>query len=132
MTDAGATVPEPYVAPSAPPPYMPAPPAHHPGRAAGIVGFILSFFFVLDIAGLVVSIVGMVIARKAGRTNGFALAGIIISIVGILVGGGITAAIVPALVHAGQECAQLGNGTHVIGNTIYTCTPTSFNESTTN
>jgi hypothetical protein len=132
MTDAGATAPDPYVAPSAPPPYTRAPAVHHPGRAAGIVGFVLAFFFILDIAGLIVSIVGLVQSRKAGLGNGFAVAGIIISIVGILVGGGIAAVAVPLLVHAGQECAQLGNGTHVIGNTTYTCTPTSFNETTTN
>ena len=54
-------------------------------------------------------------------------AGMIISIVGILFCGGIIALIAPPLIHAGQECARLGDGTHVIGNSTYTCTPTSFN-----
>ena len=115
----------------APQPYVAAPaPTQHPGRVAGIVGFILSFFLILNIAGLIVSIVGMVKARKAGVSNGFAVAGLVISIVSILFTGGIAAALVPALVHAGQECAALGNGTHVVGNTTYVCSPTSFSEYT--
>ena len=111
--------------------YAPTARAERPGRTLGIVGFVLSFIWVLDVIGLIISIVATVEAKRAGQKSGFALAGIIISIVGILVWGGIVAFAVPALVNAGQECARLGNGTHVIGNSVYTCTPTSFNESTT-
>jgi hypothetical protein len=64
---------------------------------------------------------------RAGQKNGFALAGMIISIAGILFCGGIIALIAPPLIQAGQECARLGDGTHVVGNSTYTCTPTSFN-----
>ncbi|HEY4267108.1 MAG TPA: DUF4190 domain-containing protein [Galbitalea sp.] len=112
------------------PGWQPAPTAPRPGRTLGIVGFVLSFIWVVDIAGLVISIIAMVKSKRAGQKNGFALAGIIISIAGILVWGSIVAVAVPSLVHAGQMCAQLGNGVHVVGNTTYTCTPTSFNEST--
>jgi hypothetical protein len=110
--------------------WQPAPTAPRPGRTLGIVGFVLSFIWVVDIAGLVISIIAMVKSKRAGQKNGFALAGIIISIAGILVWGSIAAVAVPSLVHAGQMCAQLGNGVHVVGNTTYTCTPTSFNETT--
>ena len=102
-----------------------------PGRTLGIVGFALSFVGLVDIAGLIICIVAIVQSRRAGEKNGFALAGIIIAIVGILLTAAIVALTVPLLVHAGQECARLGNGTHVIGNSTYTCTPTSFNVTTT-
>ena len=98
-----------------------------PGRTLGIVGFVLSFFWFIDIAGLIISIVAMVQSKRAGHKNGFALAGTIISIAGILVSAGVIALVVPALINAGQECARLGDGTHVVGNSTYTCTPTSFN-----
>ncbi|HEX3724503.1 MAG TPA: DUF4190 domain-containing protein [Nitrolancea sp.] len=86
----------------------------------------LSFFGFIDIAGLIISIVAMAQSKRSGHKNGFALAGIIISAVGILFTAGVIALVVPALINAGQECARLGNGTHVIGNSTYTCTPTSF------
>ncbi|HEX4400431.1 MAG TPA: DUF4190 domain-containing protein [Galbitalea sp.] len=103
----------------------PAPP-ERPGRTLGIIGFVLSFFGFIDIAGLIISIVAMAQSKRSGHKNGFALAGIIISAVGILFTAGVIALVVPALINAGQECARLGNGTHVIGNSTYTCTPTSF------
>ena len=110
--------------------YPPSTVTVRPGRTLGIVGFVMSFFAFFDVAGLVISIVAMVKSNRAGQKNGFALAGIIISIVGILFWGGIIALSVPTLIHAGEECARLGDGTHVIGNSTYTCTPTSFNVST--
>ena len=102
-----------------------------PGRTLGIVGFALSFVGLVDIAGLIICIVAMAQSRRAGEKNGFALAGIIIAIVGILLTAAIVALTVPLLVNAGQECARLGNGSHVIGNSAYTCTPTPFNVTTT-
>ena len=101
-----------------------------PGRTLGIVGFVLSFIGIVDIAGLVISIVALVKSKRAGHKNGLALAGLIISIVGILFWGGIIAVAVPALINAAQTCAQLGDGVHVVGHSVYTCTPTSFNVNT--
>jgi hypothetical protein len=100
---------------------------NRPGRTLGIVGFALSFVGFIDVVGLIICIIAMVKSKRADQKNGFALAGMIISIVGILFCGGIIALIAPPLIHAGQECARLGDGTHVIGNSTYTCTPTSFN-----
>jgi hypothetical protein len=37
---------------------------------------------------------------------------------------------VPAFVDAANTCARLGDGVHTVGNSTYTCTPTSFNVST--
>lgn len=136
MTDAGPTPPDPTIDPAAPAPapypaYAPyagtGPAPSRPGRVTGIVGFILSFFFVLNLGGLVVSIIALVQSKRAGLGNGFAVAGITISIVGILFSGGILAVLIPSSVALFQECAKLGTGTHVVGNATYTCTPTSAN-----
>ena len=112
---AGEPVPQPF--PVAP---------HNPGRVLGIVGFVLSFFFFLNIAGLVLSIVGLVKSKRARLRNGFAIAGIVIASVGIMISIVVAAFTVPLLVDAGQTCARLGNGVHQVGNATYTCTPTSF------
>ncbi len=110
----------------------PAPPTtghwvpYDPGRTLGIVGFALSFIFPINIAGLILSIVGMVKSRRAGVSNGFALAGIIISAVGILISAVVITLIATTLIGAAVTCAQLGTGVHVVGNATYTCTPTSF------
>jgi hypothetical protein len=146
MSDSGITTPDPSQPAASPPlppplppqampqqfgaapyPYAPVPGAGpRPGRTLGIVGFIFSFFFVLDIIGLILSIMGVVKSRRAGNGNGLAVAGIIISLVGIA----LTAVLVATLVGAAQECGRLGPGVHHVGNSVYTCTSTSFNVST--
>lgn len=89
----------------------------------------MSFFSVVNIVGLVLCIVAMRQSKRAGQKNGFALAGMIISLAGIVIVVGIIAFIAPTLIAAGQECARLGNGTHIVGNSVYTCSPTGFNVS---
>jgi hypothetical protein len=117
--------------PYAPPPYGRIPPLpeglprSRPGRVLGIVGFGLSFFFLLDIAGLVLCIVALVKSRRAGHKNAFALAGLIISVVGMLFCAVILAVLIPATIDLLQTCGRLGNGVHHVGNAIYTCTPLS-------
>lgn len=111
--------------PVAPAPH-PAPAPTVPGRTLGIVGFALSFFALLNIAGLILSIVALVKSKRAGVGNGFAVAGIVIAGAGIAFTLLILALIVPPLVDAAQMCAQLGDGVHEVGPTTYTCTPTSF------
>jgi len=106
--------------------YSPAAAPARPGRTLGVVGFVLSFVGFINVAGLIISIVAMVKSKRASQKNGFALAGIIISIAGILFCAGIISIIAPVLIQAGQQCARLGNGTHVIEKSTYTCTPTSF------
>ncbi|MBW4033460.1 MAG: hypothetical protein HIU88_12495 [Acidobacteria bacterium] len=97
----------------------------------GIVGFAMSFVSFLDIAGTVLCIVALVMARRAKRRNGFALAGLIIGVVGILFTAGILALIIPPIALAAEECNRLAQGTHVVGKTTYTCTPTSVSFYTT-
>ena len=123
------------IAPAAPPTYAgdptpyAAPPSTiaAPGRVLGIVGFVLSFFFLLDVAGLILCIIALVQARRAGQMNGLAVAGIVVSSVGIIVSAIVVIVGVSALIDAAQTCARLGDGVHVVGSSTYTCTPTSFN-----
>lgn len=74
-------------APSANPPApygAPPVPATFPGKTMGIVAFILSLFitfFFIQTVGLVLGIVALVKSRKAGHSNGWALAAIITSAV---------------------------------------------------
>ncbi|MEO6109832.1 MAG: DUF4190 domain-containing protein [Candidatus Saccharimonadales bacterium] len=62
-----------------------------PGKTLGIVGFILSF--VSSLAGLIVSIIALSKSKRAGFTNGLALAGIVIGSVMTVIGIGIFFAI---------------------------------------
>ncbi len=43
-------------------------------RTFGIVGFVLSFFVILNLAGLAISIIALVGSRRQGHRNGLALA----------------------------------------------------------
>jgi hypothetical protein len=51
----------------------------NPGKGLGIAGFVLAFFPVIQLAGLGLSIAGLVKSKRAGYKNGLALAGIILS-----------------------------------------------------
>jgi hypothetical protein len=100
-----------------------------PNFVLGVVGFALSFIGVLNIAGLIISIIAFTKSKRLGFNNGFALAGIIIAGIGVLFVAIVLLLIVPTLVDAAQTCARLGNGVHQIDGATYTCTPTSFHVS---
>ncbi len=101
-------------------------PPKDPNFVLGVVGFALSFIGVLDIAGLIISIIAFTKSKRRGFNNGFALAGIIIAGIGVLITAIIVMLIVPTLIDAAQTCARLGDGVHQINGATYTCTPTSF------
>ena len=52
-----------------------------PGRGLGIAGFVLSLLAALAPIGLVMSLVSLRQGRRAGYTNGFAVAGVVIGFV---------------------------------------------------
>jgi len=106
----------------------PTPPAVAPDayRTFGIVGFVLSFFVVLNVAGLVISIIALVGSRRNGHRNGLALAGVVIAGIGVAVALVILFVIGATLVDAAQTCARLGEGVHTVGPATYTCGPGSF------
>ena len=97
-----------------------------PNFVLGVVGFALSLIGILNIAGLIISVIAFRKSRRLGITNGFALAGIIVASIGLLFVVIVVLATVPALVDAAQTCARLGTGVHELNGATYTCTPTSF------
>lgn len=73
------------------------------------------------VVGLIVSIVALVQSKRAGYTNGFAVAGIIIgalSLVGLVIGICVAVAAGGALL---AECQQLGSGVHDVNGVTYAC-----------
>ncbi|MCA5893313.1 DUF4190 domain-containing protein [Isoptericola sp. NEAU-Y5] len=97
------------------------PQADNPGKTLGIVGLVLGFLGPLSLVGLVLSIVGMVKSRKAGRSNGVALAGIIVSAL-VLLGTIVLSVVVGTLLgHVVETCGDLGPGEHYVDGVTYTC-----------
>lgn len=76
--------------------------ANDPGRTLGIVGFVLAIVF--NIIGLIVSIIAYNQSKKAGYSNGFAVAGIVIGAVLFVLGG------VATLLLIGTGAAMLQTG----------------------
>ena len=92
-----------------------------PSKGMAIAGFVLSFFGLLAIVGLILNIISFRRFGRAGQPRGLSLAGIIISIVVIIITViGIIALIASASVLL-QQCADLGPGTHVVDGVTYTC-----------
>jgi len=63
-----------------------------PGKTLGILGFIFAFVFLSGV-GLVLSIISLVKAKRAGRNNGLAIAGIVLNIFSTIFVIGLFAAI---------------------------------------
>lgn len=61
------------------------PVATNPGHGLGIASLVLSILGI-SIVSLILGIIGLNKSKKAGQTNGLALAGIIISSIGLIVG----------------------------------------------
>jgi hypothetical protein len=92
-----------------------------PGAGLGIIGLV--FDFIIAPLGLILSIVAKVQSNRAGIKNGIATAGIVLGII-FTIGQAILAVVIIAVSISGfSECDKLGNGSHVVGNTSYYCTP---------
>ena len=117
---------QPYAA-APPPAYGPPATPTIPGRTMGIVAFILSFF--LQLIALILGIVALVQAKKAGYKNPWALGAIIISatllVLGTIVAIVFFAVIVPQLAQTADEifrqCQELGAGVHEINGIPVDC-----------
>ncbi len=92
----------------------PGQPAENPGRTLGIIGFILAIL--IAPVGLVISIIALVKSRRAGMSNGLALAGIIIgvlfSIIGAILLIGLIA-LIPTITELAELCQGQPSGTPV-------------------
>lgn len=99
-------------------------------RTMSIVGFILTLFAFVNIAGLVVSLIALIRSRRAGAPNAFALAGVWIGAAGVLLTIVIAAIAVPVFgpifVDAAETCGRLGIGVHQVGDLTYSCGYGSF------
>lgn len=100
-----------------------------PGRAWGIAGLVLAIVPPFQLAGLVVSAVGLSLSLRRGRGNLPAVAGILISMALIL--AAVTLVVAFATegfamfgdgVGAGvRVCDELGPGMHIVDGLRYTC-----------
>ena len=102
-------------------PGQPVPGQPVPGKTMGLVGFVLSLLGPLTVAGLIVSIIGMVQSKRANAKNGFALAGIIIGAVGTVLLILFTIIMVAGIALMVEACGDLGPGTHYVDGVTYTC-----------
>lgn len=114
-----------YSMPSAPAPQYQggsyAPVGTNPGKGLGIAGFICALIPCVSLVGLVLSIVALSKSRKAGYSNGLALAGIIISALA-LIGTVIWAVFLGGVFSdIASTCNDLGSGTHYVDGRTYTC-----------
>lgn len=109
----------------APPPSANAVPAVAvPGRTMGIIALVLSIIGV-HLVGIILGFVALSQSKKAGQSNGFALAGIIagfvlmaltLVVIGLSIAGGV--AFWSFLTDA---CQDLGSGVWEVDGTIYSC-----------
>jgi hypothetical protein len=97
-----------------PNPAVSAAPSSYPGKTMGIVGLVLAF--VMSIAGIIVSAVGLHESKVAGQKNPFAVAGLAVSIVFTV--AQILAVILGIVLFAvlWNTCGGLGNGVHIMQN----------------
>lgn len=93
--------------------------AENPGKTMGIVGLILSFL--MPLVGLIISIIALRKSKKAGMSNGLAVAGIVLGAIGIVFQLIMFSIFGVAILAVLQKCAELGPGTHYVDGTTFTC-----------
>lgn len=110
------------VAPAVPvTPVTTAPTGGNPGKTLGIIGLVLSFLPFMGLIALILSIVGLNKSKKAGMSNGVAVAGIVLGSLNLI---GALVFMVFMFIGFGalaQMCSELGPGTHLIDGITYTC-----------
>lgn len=83
---------------------MPQPGSVNPGKTLGIIGFILAF--IASLAGLILSIMAVAKSKKAGFSNGLAVAGIIVSVIMLVVQTIATVIVGAWLIGIARECTS--------------------------
>ena len=81
----------------------------------------------LNLVGLILSWVALVQSKRAGAKNPLALAGVIIGAAGVVLAIVVLSFAAGSFVDLFETCERLGTGVHEIGDSVYTCTPTSAN-----
>lgn len=96
-------------------------PAATTGNGLAIVGLVLAFLPFLNIAGLVVSIIGRRAARRQNRSTKIGTIGIIVSSLSIIFTLVMVGIAVVAIGFTVAQCGDLGPGTHLVDGVTYTC-----------
>lgn len=91
-------------------------PENHKGRGLGITAFILAIL--LNIVGVIVGIIALVISRRAGAKNGWAVAAIVVGTIFFIILGGAT---LIGLTAINNQCGDLGPGVHNWHGLTLTC-----------
>lgn len=101
-----------------------APSATVPGRTMGIISLVLSIVG-LHLVGIILGFVALSQSKKAGQSNGFALAGIIVGfvlmvltfvVVGLSIAGGLA-----FWGFISEACQDLGSGVWEVDGITYSC-----------
>jgi uncharacterized membrane protein len=85
----------------------------------GIAGLVLAFL--APLIGFILSLIAMSKSKKAGMSNGLALAGIIVSVINMIAGLILIILLFGAGASVVQKCEELGPGTHTVDGVTYTC-----------
>ncbi|TFD34207.1 hypothetical protein [Cryobacterium cryoconiti] len=91
------------------------------GNGMAIAGLVLAFLPLLNVAGLVLSIIGRRAARRENRSAVIGTLGIVISCVSIVFNLIMVVIAIVLLSYTVAQCGDLGPGTHLVDGVTYTC-----------
>lgn len=91
------------------------------GNGMAIAGLILAFLPLLNVAGLVLSIIGRKAARRENRSAVIGTVGIVVSCLSIVFNLIMVIIAIVVLSYTVAQCGDLGPGTHLVDGVTYTC-----------
>jgi len=94
---------------------------NYPGKRLGMVGLVLAL--TVSVAGLVVSVIALLISARHKHANSTAVAGIIFGVIGSAVFGFALFFLIQFFSTVTDPCIELGPGTHQDGLITYECGP---------
>ena len=91
------------------------------GNGLAIAGLVLGLLPLLNVAGLVLSIIGFRAARRENRPAVIGIVGIVISSLSIVFNLVMATIAIVVLSYTVAQCGDLGPGVHVVDGVTYTC-----------
>lgn len=91
------------------------------GNGIAIAGLALALLPLLNVAGLVLSIIGFRAARRENRSAVIGTVGIVISSLSIVFNLVMLVIAIVFLSYTVAQCGDLGPGTHLVDGVTYTC-----------
>lgn len=92
-----------------------------PGKRLAVVGLVLAL--TMSVAGLVVSVIALIMSARHNHSNSTAVAGIVIGVIGSAVFGFALFFLIQFFSTIPDPCIELGPGTHQNGLITYECEP---------